>query len=785
MPAHYDFLNLSFDDFERLCADLLQIREGVIFEAFRIGRDDGVDLRYAPSSDRTTIVQCKRYAPEAFSRLKRDLKKNEIPKVAKLAPDRYILCTSCKLSPNQKDELFELLQPHCEATGDVLGVDDLNLLLNANELVERRHFKLWLGSTAILKRILHAGIFAYSDSEIASLQREISRYVVHGGFYRALSLLDQTHHCIIVGIPGVGKTIAARLLIAHYLREGFDVVSVTHDIGDAWKVIDLPEDAKVVIYYDDFLGQMTFSQKLGKNEDRRLLELVAHCTKSKNKRFILTTRDYIFDQALAAYEPLWRAKDALEKSRVKLDDYGLMVRARLLANHLQFSSVGADTLKEIVTSRAYDKIIRHQNFLPRVIEQLCSDKEVLGKTPSQFIDNAMLVLDDPSLIWRRPFGQLSQEARYLAYALASVNGDHEMGRLEEAWRALCEGLGYVIQRDFVEVLREVEGSFTHCQMYPGLASRTLAATFVRFINPSAREFVLGDLISKPSLLRTVVTSAVAFKQLLFWTEARTSFVGKTPEQLALKIASDIAERASDLLEISEPSVSFWAGEVRVQWRTKPQRISRLRSVFEALQRLQRTDLYQVVVSGVSRGEIGFFRDLLSPGDLMWASEVMQTVLAVQKRNDPEALRSACATLGVLKWADLAYDFPDVGFLWDAACQAIEVSDNSAGWDGLVRDTLAARARELYEAIPAESTADEIAQQAEELELLSGKLERSFAKELRRLDERADMLRASSIEDGDDLDLWHRYSGRRTSENDVDVDGIFRNLLEQLRPDDTE
>lgn len=579
MSSQHDFQNLSFDDFERLCADLLSARESLNFESFKVGRDQGIDLRCSPSDGSVIIVQCKRYAPNAFARLMRDLKEKELPKVEKLTPNRYILCTSCRLSPYQKDQLFALLNPHCRTTGDILGADELNLLIGANDAIERRHFKLWLGSTAILQRVLNAGVFAYGNHEMDSLQREISRYVVHDGFYRALNLLDETHHCIIVGIPGVGKTIAARLLIAHYVREGFDVISVTHDIEDAWKVLDGPSDAKIVIYYDDFLGQMTFSQKLGKNEDRRLLELVAYCKNNKNKRFILTTRDYIFDQALAAYEPLGRAKDDLERSRVKLDDYGLVVRAKLLANHLQFSNVGTEILNELVKTRAYNQIIRHQNFLPRMIEQLCSDKEVMGKTPKQFIDNAMAVMEDPSQVWKRPFGQLTQEARYLAYSLASLNGDAESGRLEEAWRSLCEDLGLVIERDFVEVLREVEGSFTHSQMYSGIGANP-AATFVKFINPSAREFVLTDLISKPSLFRAVIVSAVAFRQLLCWTQARSSFLDKTPTQLAAKVVDDIAEKANLLVSVEEPNVLRWADGVRVRWKPGPKKIRRLKNLFE-------------------------------------------------------------------------------------------------------------------------------------------------------------------------------------------------------------
>ena len=46
MPR-YDFATLSGQDFEELGRDLLQADWGVALEAFKAGRDRGIDLRYA------------------------------------------------------------------------------------------------------------------------------------------------------------------------------------------------------------------------------------------------------------------------------------------------------------------------------------------------------------------------------------------------------------------------------------------------------------------------------------------------------------------------------------------------------------------------------------------------------------------------------------------------------------------------------------------------------------------------------------------------------------------
>ncbi|RYZ73780.1 MAG: hypothetical protein EOP09_01400 [Proteobacteria bacterium] len=780
MSATYDFQNLSFDDFERLCGDLMQVRLGVSLESFKVGRDGGIDLRHAPTKDGATIVQCKRYAPDAFARLYGDLQGKELAKVKLLKPRRYVVCTSCKLNPAQKDKLLDLFSPYCQSSGDIYGADELNRLIAENDAIERRHFKLWLGSTSVLQRVLNAGIFAYSENEVETLKRDISRYVVHEGFSRALHMLDETHHCIIVGIPGVGKTTAARLLLAHYLREGYEVISVTRDIDDAWKVLNRSSDAKQVIYYDDFLGQVTFSQKLEKNEDRRLLELIAHCKNSNSKRFILTTRDYILDQALVAHEPLDRASDTLKRSTVRLDDYSPMVRARLLANHLQFSSIGLDVLQAVVQERAYAKIIDHPNFLPRVVEQLCSDNEVEKRTPKQFVENAFAVLNDPSRVWLRPFQQLSRDARYLAYALASLDGDSESKRLEQAWRALIAQSGYRSERIFIDVLREVEGSFTHTQKFPAFGSSTkLEAHLVRFINPSVREFVMSDLMSEHARLAALFESAVYFPQLLFWRESRYSQAGQSPASVAALHADVISTKAINLLSVGEPHLTVLSGKQAIFWNDKPRQISRLHEVFQAFSEMSQIGHTRKVCLALFGRDLGLFTRLMSSSDLTWAAQVLRVVLDMQKSFDPQSVQTACETLEVDKWCRFANDFSDVRDIWDAAQWAIELSPQCDEWHDRMRALLVRRTRDVCAELPRDWGADEIEQASEELELVMLDFKGEFESELKALKDRATMIReAEDDEEESSTSMSTRYRDGRAELSD-DVDGLFHTLIENL------
>jgi hypothetical protein len=79
MP-NYDFSQLSPIDFENLVHGLLEKEWSCRLEAFKSGRDQGIDLRYSCPPLGSTIIQCKHYVSSGIRKLLRDLKKDEAPK---------------------------------------------------------------------------------------------------------------------------------------------------------------------------------------------------------------------------------------------------------------------------------------------------------------------------------------------------------------------------------------------------------------------------------------------------------------------------------------------------------------------------------------------------------------------------------------------------------------------------------------------------------------------------------------------------------------------------------
>lgn len=247
--ADYDFTDcLSALDFELLSKDLLEAELGIQLENFSEGRDKGIDLRYAPvqGAGRTVfnlalvgtaqkppelIVQCKRYS--SFANLKSELKNKELAKITKLNPARYILTTSVSLSPQQADELKAVLSPFLQSTGEIYGRERLNSILTKHQEIERRHIKLWVTSAGVLDAMINAGTHVISREEVERTVSAAKLYVRNTSFDEALAILKQQRVCIISGLPGIGKTTLARMLLLYFYDRKFDVVKIAGDISEA------------------------------------------------------------------------------------------------------------------------------------------------------------------------------------------------------------------------------------------------------------------------------------------------------------------------------------------------------------------------------------------------------------------------------------------------------------------------------------------------------------------------------------------------------------------------
>ena len=524
MPA-YDFRTLSPADFELLVRDLLSAEHGWRLEAFGHGRDGGIDLRGRVNGAKI-VVQCKHYAGSTFADLCSSAR-GEATKMDAEQPDLYLFATSQNLSRTQKDTLLGQLAPWLADSANLLTQLDLNELLGRHPQVERQHFKLWLASTGMLERIARSGVWERSEALMEDVRDRVRLYVRSPAFERSMKRLDEGHVVVLTGAPGVGKsTLAEMLLLAHW-HEGWQIVSVSADIDEAWDTYRREE--KQMFLYDDFLGQTDISERPTKNEDSRIVRFMERVAKDDGKRIIMTTRSQVLRQAGLVREPIARGNFHLHECLVELSDYGSVERARILYNHLYFSSQPRDVLRDYVAGGRYWKVVDHPNFSPRIIEQVTKAPQRSGGMLAERLE---ATLDRPTELWGTVFAMnLSDAARRIVLTLVTFPVG---GVSPEVLKAAAQGDTQPL--DYTRALRVLEGTFV-------VIDRTHPRSdlSVSLANPSVRDFLLATLDDEPDIGLQLLWDSVSLGQIQILLQYAASRVGKKlkfPSLAAAIVASE-------------------------------------------------------------------------------------------------------------------------------------------------------------------------------------------------------------------------------------------------------
>lgn len=498
--AVYDFHALSSDEFELLARDLIQEQLQTPLELFAVGRDEGIDFRgFTPDGE--LIGQCKHYLRTGLSGLLSKLRR-EREKVIARNPARYLVATTVSLTPANKDEIRTIFAPHITSTQDVLGQEALNDLLTLHPEIERRHFKLWLTSVPVLQRVLLSGLYEQSETLKETLASRMRVYVPNPSFGRAEQILREHRVCIIAGIPGIGKTMLAEMLIVSHIADGYSPVVVSRDIHEANQLFE--HGKKQIFYYDDFLGQAGNAEKeLNKNEDARLSAFVERIARHKDKRFVMTTREYILADVKQRYEKLAEI-DALTKCVINIEDYSRLQRAKVLFNHLYFGSTNDGFRHSIVKDRSYRTIIDHKNYNPRLVEKVIELADKSAVQPDGFVDFFLHTLNHPARLWKHAVDNLAEDARSLLIVLASLQ---QVVRLEELETAFASFVGDARSGTFDSRrhLNALEGTFIRISAHGPERS-------VAFFNPSVHDYVLQLLNSQPLIVSRILQRATFFDQ---------------------------------------------------------------------------------------------------------------------------------------------------------------------------------------------------------------------------------------------------------------------------------
>lgn len=659
----FDLSRLTPHDFEEVCKDLFEDILNTPLEIFGEGKDQGVDLRYvAPGEPNIqTIIQCKHRFNSSSSALQRHLEKSELPKVRALRPTRYLLGTSTRLTVSAKDKITQMLSPFVRTSGDIYGLDEIVAELRKRPGLVRRHLRLWLTSSAVLETLLNRDILERSATLAHDIDASMKVYVPNDSFARAWQLLEDKKVCLISGIPGVGKSTLARVLAAAYMAKDYELIEISEDAKEGDRAWD--PDKPQFFYYDDFLGQASLDEKLNKNEDNRLLTLLRKVARSPNKRFVLTTREYILAQAKQKYGRISNHNFNPLTCVVNLDDYTPYIRAKILYNHVNHSNLSAEKRTLFAEEDNYVQIIEHDGFSPRLVALSLELAET--DENSSPVDSMLANLRSPYRIWQHIVDfDLSEAAVFLLEVLYTFGRNGPIDDVQKAWEVYCANRGVATSRKMFRIsLSVLENTMIQ-------TATSTSLTSISFHNPSIVDYLRDHLANDRDAVRQLLLSDMDISRLAtLWATAKSPSAVKL-KQTMLSWREEVRSILSAELRRSEIPA-------RGRYGTEGSWVRRYTSVIEIATDFDSEDIVEQIMASLPADWID--RDVKSDDLVGFVRAVSRCESTVVKEAFGEDILSnvlESITADTSDWGNITWAIEQLEYLDDSGVEGVWGALNS-------------------------------------------------------------------------------------------------------------
>jgi hypothetical protein len=501
----YFLSKLNDREFETLAGDIISKHLNLTVEKFKFGKDGGVDGRFWIGK-KEGILQCKHYWKTGYQGLISKLKKEEVDKVKKLNPHKYLFLTSVPLSRKNKKEIFKLFSPFIKFETDIWGEDDITSFLTnkENQAIVEKNYKLWITSTLVLDILINNAIKGRSESTIKEMKSHHERYVVTKNHLKGFEILNKNNVIIITGDPGIGKTTLANNLALFYVANGYDFCDIEESISEAENLLREGEKKKILFYCDDFLGSNMYDA-ISNKRDSHIVKFINRIKSDKSKKFILTSRTNILIKAISLSHQFQNNNITENEFLLTLNNLTKIDKANILYNHIYHSNLNNIYIDQIYKEKRYKEIINHRNYNPRIIEYITDNTRINKIKPEQYWDYITYKLENPEEIWSDFFqNQVDDSVRVLTFLTVFNGRTISEDELRKAYTTF--------KNEFTIYFADhTDSSFTSVRKLAikSLLNRSQSGNdsyIYSLFNPSIGDFILNSYLDDRGLIISILKS---------------------------------------------------------------------------------------------------------------------------------------------------------------------------------------------------------------------------------------------------------------------------------------
>ena len=266
-----------------------------------------------------------------------------------------------------------------------------------------------------------------------------------------------------------------------------------------------------IVYVDDFLGQSCL--EIASSSISSVKLLLSYIERHTNKYLIINSRIQVLNEAENDNNEVCERLKNAGFIDLGSKELSFLEKASILYSHIVSSKIGIKRISMLVKDGYYLSIIKHKNYLPRIIQYLFNENQY-PKSEDQYIAYVEDTLNHPEKVWENEYNKrIFPEDRMLLETIYSVSDYRvEQDALRKAFNKQKGGANYT-QVDsskaflFENSVKRLNGGFI-------FLSTNGNRTTIQVSNPSINDFLKTVFQNKsPELIEDMADRCVSFEQL--------------------------------------------------------------------------------------------------------------------------------------------------------------------------------------------------------------------------------------------------------------------------------